>query len=155
MSSPSRLCCSLGLFWSSYRCGTDNLLKTGSFMFRPIQFVWWHKTAHPIQPTAAQRRKLPGGQQIDRDYTAGRYRTSATIYYHRARGVSSPRTRVIRQDQYASWRVTLLRNFPRARVPRTSGILRYASSRSTHDAGLRSAGAWVCTLHRGARCVCA
>jgi hypothetical protein len=38
-----------------------------------------------------------------------------------ARGDSSPHTRVVRQYEYASWRVTLLRNFPRARVPRTSG----------------------------------
>jgi hypothetical protein len=49
--------------------------------------------------------------------------------------------RVLRQDEYTSWRVTLFRNFPRARGPRTSGI-RWDASRSTHDAaGLRSAGA--------------
>jgi hypothetical protein len=33
-------------------------------MFRPIQFVWWHKTKNPIQPIAAVRMYHDFGQTI-------------------------------------------------------------------------------------------
>jgi hypothetical protein len=57
-------------------------------------------------------------QILNPGYRRGPYRAAGG-----ARGDSSPRTRVIRQYQYRCvLAVTLLRNFPRARVPRTSGI---------------------------------
>jgi hypothetical protein len=45
----------LDVSWSLCRCITDNILKIGSFLFRYIQFVWWHKTENPTSPTAAVR----------------------------------------------------------------------------------------------------
>ena len=98
LSSPSWLYCPLGLFWSVCRCGTDNLLKTGSFLFRPIQcvHVWWHKTANPTRPTAAVRWLVYTTIRVhtrSRLLRAALHVPTAMVHYI---GTRSPRGRKIR-----------------------------------------------------------
>jgi hypothetical protein len=61
LSRLSWLCCPLGLSWSLFRYGTANILKTCSFLFRPIQFVSWLNTENCTQSISALRHEAGGG----------------------------------------------------------------------------------------------